>query len=1061
MKQLSRKLFLIGLVALMTCFTAFAQKSVVVTVVDDLGPIPGANVLVKGTTNGAMTDTEGQATITGVTAESVLQVSFIGYTTQEVTVGNQSNIKVTIALDSEVLEETVVVGFGVQKKASLTSAITNIQAEDIISTKQADLVSSLQGKVPGLQIRQNSGNVGFFDQDISIRGFGAPLVIIDGVARQSRTKSWGGFASGNSSSAALAELNPEDIESITVLKDASASIYGIGAENGVILVTTKKGQVGKPSVSYSNVLTVGVPTALPKEVDVATWMEMENEMRTNHRESPRWTAEDIAHYRNGDPGYEDFSWYDAIMKDHTFSQTHNVSVRGGNQQTQYYLSGNLTSQDAIYKADTGDYHRYGFTGNFTSKITDHLTLTFQSAINITDQMTPSANTTLNALYYGYLADRVVQATVKDNPDHYTDLSAAEHRNPVALMQADVAGYVQDNGITFRNNIDLKYEAPFLKGLNIQASGAYDVVNRTSRSLTLHFPVYDYETDVLAAYNPDQNAISESVNTSIKYYGRVQANYAKTVADVHHFAGTLAVEATLNKGKSLSGSREYGDFYTHDILSQGQASTATNAGSRSENANAGYVGRFTYDYKGKYLVELMGRYDGTYLYAPGHRWGLFPSYSLGWRVSDEPFFKRILPKVNNLKVRWSDGKTGMSQGSAYAYLLGYSTNGSAVFDDASSITGYASHSVAETLISWADVRMQDIGVDFEVWHGLLGGSVDWYWRTTKGIASTASATVPDFYGISLPQMNYNTRQNVGIDFTLSHHNTIGKFDYRLAFNATFSRNRMTYLKTEETALYSSALNYYNSHTEGRWSNALSTSTYHWAGGQFTSWQDIADYKVMYSEKNSQNDLLPGMYKIEDRDGDGYITSADKYYTWSEGNPPLQFGLVFSGRYKSFDFNMTLNAATLTTKEVGLSSGFGYGFFKTFYENYLDRWHLADGYTDPFDPQSKWETGYWPALSTATSMYDTSSNATYRYSQPYTLVDGTYLRIKSIELGYTFSSDLLRKAHLKSLRLYVNGSNLLTFCNKLLKYSDPERATTYYGIGTNPLMRNFSAGVNLNF
>ena len=1024
-------------------------------------PVIGAAVLQVGTTNGAACDLDGNFTIT-VPSGAELEVSAIGYETLRVKV-TSSTMHITLQEESTELEETVVVGYGTQKKASLTSSITNIQAEDITSTKQSDLVSSLQGKVPGLQIRQNSGAVGWFDQDISLRGYGAPLVIIDGVARQSRSRQyWGWYDNNSSSSAALAELNPDDIESITVLKDASASIYGLGAQNGVILVTTKKGQIGKPSVTYSNTLTFGVPTALPKEVDIATYMEVYNEMTRNNRKNPTTTYsdEEIAHYRNGDPGYENFSWWDAIFKSHTFSQVHNVSIRGGNQQTTYYLSGNFTNQDAIYRANTGDYNRYGFTANFTTKITPNLSVSFQSAINVTSQEMPPANTTQNAMYYALLTPRSVHATTRDNPDHYSS-NVAENRNAVALMESSIAGSKKDNDVAFRNNLDVKYEAPFLKGLVLQASAAYDVVERKNSSLTKHFPLYDYESDILAAYNPDKNQYSENWNTYTKYYGRLQANYNTTIARSHHLGATLAAEATINKLRSISASREFGDFYTHDIISQGTADTQTNSGSRSSSAAAGYVGRVNYDYQGKYLVELMARYDGTYLYAPGHRWGFFPSYSLGWRVSEEKFFKSILPQVNNLKFRWSDGLTGYSQGDPYGYMVAYSTNGSTVFTDGAAITGYANHSPAQTIISWAKVRMMDFGFDFEVWRGLLGGGVDWFWRNTSGIAAASTASVPDMYGQSLPQENLNKSQNVGIDLSLSHRNHIKDFNYRVMFTATFSRSRTTYDASMENYPWASANAYYASNAVGRWSDAHSASTYHWLNGnpQFTSWQEIYDSNVYYG---NMKEMLPGMYKLEDRNGDGVISSSDMYYTWAETNPPLQFGLVLSGSWKGFDFNATFNAATLVSKAVSLSGGMGYGFFTTFYENYMDRWHTADPKADPFDPNTQWVSGYWPAMSLATSAYDTASNVTYRVNQPYDYVDGTYLRLKSLEVGYTFQADLLRKIHIRSLRVYMNGTNLLTFCNKLLKPYDPERnQNSYLGVAGTPLMKNFSAGVNINF
>ena len=282
-----------------------------------------------------------------------------------------------------------------------------------------------------------------------------------------------------------------------------------------------------------------------------------------------------------------------------------------------------------------------------------------------------------------------------------------------------------------------------------------------------------------------------------------------------------------------------------------------------------------------------------------------------------------------------------------------------------------------------------------------------------------------------------------------------------FNATFSRYRPTYSEKEKTAIYNSSVDYFNNHTVGRWSDAHSSTTYHWVNGnpQFTSWADINDSPVLYG---NMQQMLPGMYKIEDRNQDGVINSNDYYYTWAETNPPLQFGLVLSGKWKNLDFNITFNSATLVNKNLGLSGGMGYGRNGTFYQNHMDRWHTVEYAADPFDPATEWVAGYWPALAYATSAYDTSSNVTYRANQPYTYVNGTFVRLKSLEVGYTFDLNFLRKIHIRSLRIYANGSNLLTFCNKLLKPYDPEREqNSYIGTAGSPLMKNFSAGINLNF
>ncbi len=1065
-----KKLLTVCLLAVLYVTSAFAQHRVTVTVKDDVGPVPGANVLIKGTTTGEMTDIDGVAVFEALKDTDVLEVSFIGYRTVEVTVGQKAKISVTLEMDSELLQETVLVGYGTQKKASLTAAIAQVKSEDIVSTKQNNLISSLQGKVPGLQIRQQSGKPGAFNTDLNLRGFGEPLVIIDGVARtenhrnESLAQGYVSFASG---SAALAQLNPEDIESITVLKDAAASIYGLGAQNGVILVTTKKGSIGKPSVNYSNNFSFGTPTAFPKSVDIVTYMNLANEMQANVGLAPKYNEDLIQHYVNGDEGYVDTDWYDAIMKDYAFNMTHNLSVRGGTQQTQYYLSGSFTEDKSLWETDNMNYKRFNFTGNVNTKITNELSASFQATImNSTNEGAPG-NSNQNVFYYAALSDRTIAPTVKDNPNHYTSPNG-EYRNPLALLDRDIAGYSDNLNFTSRNNLEFKYEPLWLKGLSISAMGAYDYQSYKTEELMLSFPVYDYWTDQKITDNPDTPSYSEQWSQSQKLYGKIQANFARKFGN-HNVNATLAAEATKMTNNNISARREYGEFFTHDTIDQGNADSATNGGGRSDSAQAGYIARASYDYKGKYLVDVTGRYDGTYYYAPGYRWGFFPSYSIGYRISEEPWFKAAMPWFNNLKFRWSDGKTGQAQGSPYAWQLGYSGSGSYVFTDGSNLTGYVSHSVAETLLSWTDVRFMDFGVDWDMWKGMFGGSIDWFWRKTSGIAATTTESVPDFYGISLPQQNINKSENVGIDLQITHQNHVGDFWYRIAASATLSRSRTTYNAADLTAIYSSAMAYYSGNYTNRWGNARSSSTFHWAdGSQFTSIHDATDENILYNPGTGNSGLLPGMYRIEDRDGDGVITGNDKYFDWAESNPPLQFGLIFSGSYKGLDFNFTFNGGTMTNKQILISGGFGYGFFPTFYENYMDHYTLADGYTDPRDPNSVWSPGYFPAVVSATSAYDgqsygsTGTNFPYRDNQPYNYVNGTYLRLKSAEIGYTLPQKWTKVVGINSLRLYVSGTNLLTFCNKLLKPYDPERnENQYLGVGGYPLMKTYSFGLNLNF
>ena len=1054
----------IALLSMLSVVAMAQNKRITGKVTDQNGdPVVGAGVTQVGTTVGVVTDVDGSYTLS-VPVGATINVEALGYDSTEFTVAaNRDVYDVTINETALALDETVVVGYGTQKKASLTSAISNIRSEDLESTKQADVVASLQGKVPGLLIRQKSGDAGDFNTDLSLRGYGNPLVVIDGVIRTAprRATPTNNTSYSNQGGQALAQLNPEDIESISVLKDASASIYGIGAENGVILVTTKQGTVGTPTIRYSNTLVYGVPTAIPEEVDIVSWLNYYNEMRANVGKTPKYSQELIQKFINGEEGYQDNKWYQTLLKDHTFQQTHSLSVSGGTQQTQYYLSGSFNQDKGLLNNDDLGYQKFTFQGNVTANITKDLKVVYQSSFNFSSRLGLANNANLNLYYKALDADRATPFTVVGDPTKWAYNDMVSGRNPVANVKG-ADGYDKTKMRSATNSIDFKYTAPFLKGLVLDLFGSYDRQTRNTSQLTLSFPLYDAYTGDFRTNNKDTNQYDEYWNSMSTVYGKFQVNYAIQLAK-HNITAMMAAEATKGWTQNAQASRLYGDFYTHDILSQGDKATATNDGNRSETSKAGYLGRITYDYAGKYLVEVMARYDGSYVYAHGYRWGFFPSYSVGWRVSEEPFFKNLLPWMNNFKLRWSDGLTGGAQGTAYAYLVGYNaTNSTYVFTPGSGMMGYSNSAAAETLISWRDVRMQDFGFDWEVNRGLIGGAVDWFWRKTSGIAAKSTNTTPDMYGLDLPQQNLNASQNVGIDLELSHRNKIKGVEYRVTATATYTRSRDTHIEAEKTAVYTSHENYYKNHTEGRWSNALGGAYYEWRGGQFGSWGEIFDYPVVYSSSKAMSDMLPGMYKIEDRDGNGIITSQDRYYSWKESNPPLQFGMMLFLNYKGFDMSATFSGAALFHKDMTLAGGTGYGYSGTLFKHFEDHYRLADGYTDPRDPQSVWISGYYPALAPANNHYDTSSISTYHYSQPYSWVDGKYLRLKSLELGYRLPSNLVKKIYLKSARIYLSGTNLLTFCDKLVKPWDPERnQSDWLGTYGSPLLKNYSFGVNITF
>ena len=1042
------------------------NKSVKVNVTDSYGPVAGASVLVKGTTNGDVTDLDGNATIVNVDESSVLVISFIGYGTEEVTVGNRSSVNVTLKEDTEQIDETVVVGYGTQRKESLTSAITSVRSEDVTKTKQNDVVTALQGKVAGLLIRQSGGTPGSFGANISLRGYGAPLIVIDGVVR---TSSYANSNKGISTDLELSQLNPEDIESISVLKDASASIYGLGASNGVIMVTTKKGQaVKKPTINYSNVFSFGKPK-MPHEVGIADYLKMTNEMYDVAKYQRPYSDEMIKAAEDGT--LESFSWWDAAIKDHSTTQTHNLSVRGGTEAMTYFISGSYNDDRSIYNVeDNYWYKRYTLRGNFTFKLTNDLSMDYQTSFRATSSADPANDDIYNeasAMIFNYIAysDRLTPATTKENPKHYTYQGITPSYNVMAMMDHDL-NYTDKRGRAFTNTVNFNYNPHQIKGLKLLLQGAYDFNYDGTYTKKTIYPLYDYETDQAVGEGGDENSYRESIRERERMYVRFQANYNK-VWGKHNFSAMAASEATKMNTRNQMSKRLFGDFFTQPTVSSGLSSAQQATGSRTSTATAGYLGRLNYEYASRYLVELMGRYDGTYVYQKGKRWGFFPSYSLGWRISEEPFIKNNLPWISNLKLRWSDGKTGMTQGSAYAYQSGYVAGDSYVFSDGSLMPGYVNNEIANTILTWADIRMMDAGVDWNFWNDKFSGTFDIFQRMQTGLAGRSSGSTPTILGVDEPQINIDSRVTAGLELSLSHRNRINDFTYYATATGTISRTMNLHIESQATSQYYASMNYYGAgfimngtaSTQNRWTDYHGLWKYGLEGGRFESWNDIYNSPVKYDANSGMQTTVLGQYKLLDWNNDGYITAHDVQYAWPEANPSFQFGLNMGFNWKNLDFNMVWQGATMTSKIIWLLHTFGYGGYNNIYDMYLDRYHVAVQGADPYDPTTEWVAGYWPALMKSSDannwrpgMYDAPSD--------FTQLDATYFRLKSFELGYTLPRAIISKIGMRSMRVYVGGTNWLTLTNKKIAAYDPESAAAMQS-NTMPVMRTVTMGVNVNF
>lgn len=1007
------------------------RKNISGIVTDEDGePMIGVSVAEKGTNNGAITDLSGVFSLS-VPENSTLTVSYIGYHTKEVRVGSRSNFEIVMQEDNKLLDEVVVVGYGTQKRGNLTGAISSIKSDEILTTTHSSLAQSLQGKIAGLQIRQQAGEPGEFNTNINVRGFGTPLYVIDGIARDG--------------SSDFQRLDPNDIESISILKDASAAIYGFNAGNGVILVTTKKGKQGAPKFVYNGSVGFQRPTDVPEMATASQYMEMLVDANVNIGLLPSISQDELEKWKQGAPGYEGTNWYDQIMKKQAFQTQHNISVSGGNNAVDYFVSFGYYDEDGLVKSNDINYQRYTLRSNLSAKLSKYLKADVLLSGRYDTRKNPGE------FYWIYKAAQIGLPTespyANNNPDY---LAKTTFDNPVALMDRDMVGYNDTENKVFQSSWGLTYDAPFLPGLQFKGTAAYDSNNYLNKTLKKTYNLYTYDatTDKYIAEQQNSPAtISNANGNSDRVVLQGQISYNNLFNDVHNVGATLVYEQTKTDYRYSWLQRRY-DFYSNDQINQASTDNQETDGYESETGNRSYVGRFTYDYASKYLLEFAFRYDGSYRYHPDNRWDFFPVVSGGWRISEEKFMKNNLKFLDNLKFRASYGKVGENAGDPFQYVAGYTVGGTRgyEFSDGSYTTGITSPSITNQDLTWFTATIADIGLDASFFKNRLNIEFDVYQRDRKGLLTTRSLSLPNTFGAALPQENLNTDRVRGIEFMVNHQNKIGDFAYGISVNFNFARTMNRYVEEGE---YGSSYERWRYSTTNRWSDVL------WGyqvEGQFQNQEDIINAPLHELGSYGNNRQLPGSFEFTDVNGDGVIDGKDETPLFWGGQPKLHYGINLNAAYKGFDFNALLQGSgkyTVRFQEV-------YANMLAFNGNtpayFYDRWHQSD----PYDTSSEWVSGDWPAIRT-------SENAAgmYRESEVFRK-DASYLRIKSVELGYTLPTNFVRRLFLESVRFYMNAHNLYTFADSFVKPFDPEKIEGSFSAGFNyPLTKSYNFGLTVTF
>ncbi|MGK6352198.1 SusC/RagA family TonB-linked outer membrane protein [Parapedobacter sp. DT-150] len=1012
------------------------QEPIVVTGMVRSGgePLAGVSVsAVAALTRGASTDDNGRYSIS-VDVNDTLVFSFVGYVSQRIGVNGRTRIDVELLPLDNQLDEIVVVGYGTQKRANLTGAISTIQAAEIQTTTHSSLAQKLQGKVPGLQIRQNTGGPGDFDAMINIRGFGSPLYVIDGIVRDG----------GNE----FQRLNPEDIESISVLKDASAAIYGVNAANGVIIVTTKKGKKGKAQFLYNVVVGTQSPTEMPEIANAAQWMEMRNDAAINAGLAPYISREELEKYQQGLPGYESTNWYDETMKPWAGQQQHTLSAQGGSDNINYFSSFGFLRENGLLQSDAINYDRYTFRTNLTANLTDNLTATVELSGRY-DRKDGAGYSIFDIIRGTISALPTNKPYLNGNLDYPTHITDGQSSNPVAISDPTISGYTQDVNKAFQSAVTLTYKVPFVPGLQVKGLASYDGNNYLNKALTKSYKLYAYDA-AADQYNAATLRHPTVLGNGYSDMNRIslQAHliYNKVLVERHNLGATVVYEERNGWTRSSGLSREF-QFFTNDQIDMGDQNNQRTSGMESQWGNRSVIGRFTYDYVGKYLLELAARYDGSYRYHPDRRWGLFPVVSAGWRISEEPFFKDNVPFVSNLKLRGSYGLVGEDAGNPFQYVPGFSTigGGGYEFSNGSYVSGVAAPGIVNEQLTWFESNIKDIGIDLGLFDGQLNLEFDVYQRDRTGLLAIRNVSLPNTFGGSLPQENLNSDRVRGLEFSFGYAQAIGDFRFNINGNFNFARTMNVYV---ERGPFVNSMDRWRNGQAGRWSDVV------WMYdkiGQFQSDDEVLYAPIQNGELGNSREMV-GDFQYRDANGDGIIDGEDTLPLAWGGNPKMFYGLTLSANWKGFDFNM------LWQGSGNYSVRFTHAYAETFWGDgnlpayFYDRWHLSD----PYNPDSEWIPGEWPAtrrISDIGAMYNESS--VWRR-------DASYLRLKSLELGYSINRQVLQRIGLQGIRVYANGYNLWTITDPFVKSFDPERIEGALNTGwVYPLSRSFNLGVNLTF
>lgn len=999
--------------------TMQSNETIKGTVVDNKtgDPIIGANVVVKGTTNGVITDIDGNYVLQAP-AGAVLEISYLGYRTVEIIASDQPQTT-KMSEDTEVLEEVVVVGYGVQKKATVTGAVATVKGSDLKSVGNANVTNTFAGKIPGVITTNRSGEPGSDWSDIFIRGKGSlndnsPLVVIDGVADRNGISN-------------LERLNPNDIESINVLKDASAAIYGAQAANGVILVTTKRGSSanGKPVVNYNGSVTLSQNTRTPNLMNAYEYMTYADEVRKYKGQAPLYDGIKEG-YLDGTINrdqYGDTDWMDAIFRKVAPQTRHALSINGGTEKIKYYVSGDFSYQEPQYKNTVNNYNTYQVRSNIDAQVTDNLKI----GVNLDgrkEQRNKSVYSTSTIFWeamnaYPYLYDYY--------PNGLPGPGLSRGNNPAILASGEETGYDKIDDYFVNSKFSFDLNLPWItEGLSLSGYGAFNFHFRNEKKLWDVWDTYTYNSQTggydKQTTNPEGGTIkmNQSHENNLSRTLHLKLNYDRVFGD-HHVSAFIAYEQNRYGGEMFDAFRNYFLNSKLDYLSFGGDKEKTNSGKGYVSARQNVFGRFNYTLKDRYMFELTVRHDGSMNFAPGHRWGTFPGLSAGWRLSEEKFIKERFQFINDLKLRASWGKLGNDRIDPFQFINPYVMEDGAILGTTPTI-GKAIYPgvLANPNVTWEKVDSKNIAVDGNFWNGMLGFTVEYFFQKRKDILTQRQASIPYYTGMvnTLPSENLGEVNNQGIEIMLSHRKTIGDISYYVSGNFTFAKNKIVFF--DEAA------------NIPEWQRQTGRSMDTWlmykTDGIYQTWDEINSTPHLPGTQ-------PGDIKYVDVDGDKQITDNDRIRSDYSNVPEIVYGINYGISWKGLEFSMMWTGQGRSSQMI---VPYSYNLDKDIYNN---RWISAEA-----TPNSKYPRAF-----------DKDDQINTKWSD-FWLYDTSFIRLKNVELAYNLPQKVVEKLKVQNIRLSLSGTNLLTFDK--VKLQDPESDAT--GLGQSyPLAKTYAFGINVSF